>query len=191
MNESPENSATSTPHNAVDWVMRLSHEEADRIRSARRDDEAALRQYVLSLTGVHVLLSATSLMFAFSPMPPHQTAAVWIMASVFTSAAVASIFTNYGVRRSASWSRRPLIILCYLIRPLPVLGTFGRCALRLLQADKTPRLLSREHELLVRRTRGLNDRTSFMTWVAIVLICLIVISLIVIAQLPPEVRHMK
>src|SRR5207253_2334714 len=102
-----------------------SREEAERIRSARLKDEGALRQYVLSLTGVYVLLSATSLMFAFSPMPPRQAAAIWIMATVFTSAAVASILTNYGVRRSASWSRRPLILLCYLILPVPIFRAFG------------------------------------------------------------------
>jgi hypothetical protein len=191
MNESPENPAVPTPHNAVDWAMRLSNEEACRIRSARRPDEAALRQYVLSLTGVYVLLSATSLMFAFLPMPRGQAAATWIMASVFTFAAFASILTNYGVRRSASWSRRPLLVLCYVMRPIPILGSFSRCTLQLLRANTMPRLLSREFEVLVRRTSALNERTSFLTWVAIVLIGLIVISVIVIAQLPPEVRHMK
>src|SRR4051812_47104937 len=124
MNESLENSATSAPYDAVDWAMRLSRDEAERIRSARREDEAALRQYVLSLTGVYVLLSAVSLIAALSPMPPGQAVVIRVLATVFTSAAVASMVTNYGVRRSASWSRRPLIVLCYLTRPLPVLGTF-------------------------------------------------------------------
>jgi hypothetical protein len=191
MNESPENAGTAAPQNPTDWAVRLSHEEAERIRSARLKDEAALNQYVLSLTGGYVLLSAVSLMAALSPMPPRQPEVMRIMATVFTSAAFASILTNFGVRRSASWSRRPLIVLCYLVLPVPVLRTFGRCTLQLLRANKMPRLLSSEYEFLVRRTESLNERTSFMTWFAIVLICLIIVSVIAIAQLPRELRHMK
>src|SRR5262245_54030146 len=118
MNESPDNPAAIPRHNA-DWVLRLSPDEAGRLRSARRQDEAALKQYVLSLTGVYILLSAASLMFAFSSIPPRQAAVTWIMASIPTLIAFASIATNYGVRRSANWSRRPLIALSYLILPFP------------------------------------------------------------------------
>jgi hypothetical protein len=191
MNESPASTGTSALHDPTDWAVRLSHEEADRLRSARLKDEVALKQYALSITGGYVLLSAVGLVAAFSPTPPGQTKFILTMAAVFSLAAFASIVTNFGVRRSASWSRRPLIVLCYLVLPVPVLRAFGRSTLRLLRANKTPKLLSPEYEFLLRRTGSLNERTSFMTWFAIVLICLIIVSVIVIAQLPRELRHMK
>ena len=72
-----------------------------------------------------------------------------------------------------------------------MIRAFGRSTLRLLWANKTPKLLSPEYEFLVRRTGSLNERTSFMTWFAVVLICLIIVSVIVIAQLPRELRHMR
>jgi hypothetical protein len=191
INELPEDTGTSVPRAPTDWALRLSHEEAHRVRSARLKDETALKQYVLSLTGGYVLLSVVSLMAALTPTSPRQTNIILIMAAIFSSAALVSILTNYGVRRSASWSRRPLIVLCYLILPVPVFRAFGQSTLRMLRANKSPRLLSPEYEFLVRRTGSLNDRTSFLTWFVIVLICLIIVSVIVIAQLPRELRHMK
>src|SRR5262245_33278010 len=99
MNDSLENFAKPAPNDTVDWVMGLSQGEAERIRSARLKDEAGLRQYVLSLTGVYVLLSAASLMAAVTPMPPDQAKVVELTAIVLTAAAFVSIVTNYGARR--------------------------------------------------------------------------------------------
>jgi hypothetical protein len=83
-------------------------------------------------------------------------------------------------------------VLCCLALPIWPFGTsFALAILRQIRKGEHPRLLSREYESLVRRTDRLNQRTSIMTWIALALICLLIVLVIVIAQWPAEMRHLR
>jgi len=167
-------------------------EEAERIRATRLQAEAALKQYALALTGLYVLMSAAFVVALFVPMPPLQKSFVKVLAASLGALAAGSVVVNWGVRRLAAWTRIPLLVLCMLARLIPHFGrVVAREILREIQRGPQPRLLSREYECIVEQTSHMTERTSVLTWIALALICLLVALAVVIARLPPEVRHLK
>jgi hypothetical protein len=162
------------------------------MRAEYSKSEVALKQYTLCLVGLFFLLSAVGLVFLCIPKSTEQTVAVAAMTAVAMLAAVASLVVNWGVRRLAAWSRRPLIVLCLLAVPFYPIGTrLAIPILREIRRGTPPRLLSPEYEFLVRRTGRMTERTSLLTWIILFLICLLVLAVAWIARLPPEVRHMR
>jgi len=178
--------------NATIAMAHLSPEEAQRVRSERLKTEAALKQDSLALTGVYLLLTAVGVAFLFAPMSDQETIIDATFTAVMTVATAVSIVVNWGVRRLAAWTRIPLTVLCVLALPIYGVGRpFALDILRLIRRGQPPRLLSREYECVVRQTTHLTERTSMLTWIALFLIFLIVAFVIMIAQLPPEVRHLR
>ena len=164
---------------------------AERIRSERLGAERALKQNVLCCVGVFVLLSVTMLIASYSHQcSPRQKCIEIEMSCVLSAAALAGGCIYWGVRRLAAWSRVPLVVLCFLSLVLFPVGTvFGLLILMRVLVRRPPRLLSHEYEAIVRQTRHMDERTSLLAWVGLALIVILVIAVILIAQLPPEMRQ--
>ena len=176
----------------MEWTfdsdMMLSNPIASQ-QQRRFNDETSLKQNTLCLTGLFSLIAVTVDLNAFTAASPQPDHVLTTMAIMSTLVAAASIVVNFGVRRFASWSRTPLTILALMALPLvPIGSVFGLLIIKTLHLRNPPKLLTREYEQIVRATPELSDRTSFLTWFAVLLLITLAISMVFLAQIP-ELRH--
>lgn len=159
-------------------------------RKRNLNAEASLKQNTLCLVGLFSLLAVVIVWDAVTRNSAQPDYIATAMAVISTFVAAASIVVNFGVRRFASWSRIPLTIMAFMSLPLvPVGSVFAILILTTLHPRKPPRLLTQEYEQIVRATPDLNERTSTLTWFAIILLVILAGSMVLIAQIPPEFRH--
>ena len=163
---------------------------AARIREQCRTREAGLKQKTLCLVGFFVLFSVVANLGAFGLLGPATMMVP--LAVISTIAASAGIAINWGVRRFASWSRIPLIILAIVgLAAFPIGTVFGGLILLELYSPRQPKLLSKEYERIVKATLEMNDRTSGATWLVVFLLIVLVLAILLVSQIPPEIRHSR
>lgn len=166
--------------------------EARRFRRANAGAERGLRQYTLCLCGVFLLAAGTLFMFWYTEQgAPWQQWMMLAVGSVFAVATVTGLTVNVGVRRLAAWARTPLTILCAMGLALFPIGTFVSLPiLWLLYQRRGVRLLTPEYERIVRDSGEPGaGRTLAVTWIGVVLLVILIVSLIFISMLPPEFRR--
>jgi hypothetical protein len=166
--------------------------DAASTRESRKGEEANLKQDALCLVGNLVLLAAVQGVFVFQPQPSAQRALMIGLAVVTGCAALSGIVVYRGVRKLASWSRKPLAILASISLLAFPLGTaFGVSVLLNIYSNRKPRLLSNEYEAIVRCTREMDDRTSKMTRLIVVLPILLLFAVIFAILVRPEHHHQR
>ena len=102
------------------------------------------------------------------------------------------IAINWGVRRFASWSRIPLTILALVgLAAFPIGTVFGGLILRAFCSPRQPKLLSKKYERIVKATPEMNDPTSAATWLFVFLLIVLVLAILLVSQIPPEIRHTR
>ena len=165
-----------------------SHE----IRNRLSLKERALRQNLLALEGVYFLMVGVGVMVELGRPDSELTYILihWAFMGFFGALTLAGLPIMFGAFRQRSWSRRPLILLCIPGLVLFPLGSaFAIGILADLFSGRSPRLLTVGHERAARDTPELSPRTSFLSWVGLVLIIILIGSMILISNLPPEYRR--
>lgn len=158
----------------------------DRLRQDNLLREREFREYVLFLESLLLGVTALGVVYLLAvPNPRYRVLIVFAPPSV---AALAGLFITWGVYRMQPWTRRPLVAMCLVGLPLFPFGTLF--ALRILQiafTGKHPQFLTNDYYDIVQKTRHLNPRTSVLTWIGLVLIVVLLLSVAVIWMLPSEV----
>jgi hypothetical protein len=177
-----------SPHDVQNKVDRSA--VASFVGTRRLKDEANLKQTTLALILLFAAFGGVLLFAETKPVPQHQEVEKFVGGSIFLLAALAGVVVNWGVRSYSPWAKIPLTILCILGLPLLPFGTgFASIILRVVYSREKPRILSVKYQAVVKANPHESDRISVMTWIAIVLLIILAISLIVIIQLPPEFRR--
>jgi hypothetical protein len=160
------------------------------VGNRRLKDEASLKQMTIALIAIFALFSRIMLPVDFSQVPLVQAMAICAVGGLLALAAIVGLVVNWGVRSFAPWAKAPLTILCILGLPILPFGTaFAGVILGVVYSRQMPRILSVEYQALVQANPHKSDRISVMSWIAIVLLVILAISLVVISQLPPEFRR--
>ncbi len=185
---------TNAPHAFIDAsVAYVSPESAQLIRTRNLPAEEKMKNYARVLTILFVLFGALGTAAVLDPAAKaNHLAFRWMLAWYGILGGVAGLAIYCGVRQMAPWARIPLIILSFAAMVLFPIGTFfGIRVLTLISADISPPLLTLQYKNVVNNSQGTVRRTSPMAWVALFLICILILAVVVIARLPPEVRHLR
>jgi hypothetical protein len=187
----PENPFASPLHGGKDAIAEPpAIRNARAMRSARLPLETDLKQNVLALLGVFVVMSAVCATMICSPESEAYDDVGIGLGAVMGVCTWLLLTILWSVRRMSAWTRRPLMIVAFVgVLLFPIGTAFAVNILRLLAKGPAPRLLSREYEQVVRQTPELNVRTSFLSWVGLILLCVLALAMYFVSQMPPELRR--
>jgi hypothetical protein len=165
---------------------------AAEIRAQHLLHERNLRQCTLALVGF-IYLGMTAVIIAsmiLQPLKSAQWPIVIGLAIYSLGGLLAGVPIAIGVFWRAAWARLPLFVLALASLVIFPFGTaLGIEIVRCLMSGPEPKLLTPLYAEVVRQTPQFTPRTSFLTWVGLVLIIILVISIALVSQIPPEIRH--
>ena len=163
---------------------------AQEIRKERCSAEAGFKQKVLALVGLFFVLCVAINAHIIVSWAEGTHGAYIAMSLLITPCALAGIVVVWGLRKWSAWVRKPLTAMSVVGLMLIPFGTIlGLLILTAMYAGDEPRLLSREYQAIVGAAPQPKERTSFMTWLILGLLVVLIVSLFIVANLPPELRR--